>query len=169
MIKTFKSDNLEALDKDVNDFMASKGKDLPVRTEVYVADGKIWHKATVFWDGVRDSLPGGHQTAIQGAGDTQIPEVHVQALEDVDASEGTQTVKKQASDNKLGALWWQKSGELTGKFNNQAIAMPQNVIGTLNTEGKATVTIQGETAVVIKNQYKKTDKHPDFVILRKRD
>mgnify|MGYP001616822597 FL=1 len=34
-IKTFLNKNTQELDREVNEFMGSKGKDLPVRTEVF--------------------------------------------------------------------------------------------------------------------------------------
>lgn len=57
MIKTFVNTDALALDRAVNDAMAQHGRDLPVRTEMVVHDGRILHKAVLFFDGVKDARP----------------------------------------------------------------------------------------------------------------
>ena len=136
MIKTIINQDTEKLDQEVNKFMS--GRNLAVRTEAYVVPNiDVGYRAY-------------HKAVI-----------FYNAEED----------KPKAKPEKIGALW--KYGDtLKGKLNgeehivikiSQFKELPKITKGNIchkETEYK------GNKIKIYKNEYKKEDKHPDFVIYR---
>lgn len=151
MIKTIIKATSEDLDVAVNDFMATKARNLPVRTECFLLEGLVYHKATIFWD--EDMSPKRSVNLDTGAIEEEVI---------------FREPKKKS--NKRGSLWIQQNGNVTGNFideNDQEIkiALPQKARDQLKNEGKIGLKIRGIDVRCIANQFKKTAQHPDFVIL----
>lgn len=143
MIKTIVEPTLEDLDREVNAFLREKKINAPVRTETYVIDGEPYHKATVFYD--------------ENFGST------TQA-----ANPDLSKLDKNTYENK-GALWIQEDGSYKGKWNDETISISENLIAQLEQNGKVELNLKGVDSIIIPNQFKKTEKHPDFVILPKKN
>ena len=162
MIKTFISEKIEELDKACNDFMATKTRNLPVRTESFVINSgtsyKVFHKNTVFFD-ERFEKPEEPGLAYN---DINIGE------ETIDAPDTATPAKKPT--NKLGSLWLQKDNKtISGNFNDARIVIPEVVepkIKALQEGDKLEVTMKGDKVLIIKNKFKKTPTHPDWIIMK---
>ena len=154
MIKTIISVKIEELDKQVNEFMSARKQNLPVRTEVFVIEGggsaTVMHKATIFFD--ENFLQS--KTGLKVDMSHEIPEI---------------TKPKDASKKEgMGALWIQKNGEVTGKFDGEDYGLPMDIIDRLDDGERVIVKINGKLSVIMANKYKKTENHPDYVILPKK-
>jgi len=163
-VKTFSGEDLVKLDEEVNAFMKSKGRNCPVRTEGFlVSDSvnvwKIVHKSTVFYD---DPTFVGNQgdritTAANKAADSFFPS-------------GSQASPPSDKKQQIGALWV-KDGKTTGKFNGSNFELTEDIQKALeHTQTKAgdemmVGTIRDVAVRIIKNQFKKEAKHPEYVIL----
>jgi len=154
MIKIF-SGKPEAVSIKVNEFMKEQGKDLPVRTDI---DDKGEYVATVFYNGVL-------------AIDKEVSQLfgEEEVVEDSNSSDS------KGSDDKVGALWIQKDKSIRGKFQGGNYAMLNeesmkkeftevtSKAGNPMLEGK----IEDVEVRIIKNEYKKTENQPDFIIFKK--
>jgi len=148
MIKIFIG-SPEEVSKQVNDFMEKQGKDLPVRTDI---NGKGDYVATVFYNAIVPTRP--------------IPEENVN-LETPQENKG--------SDDKIGALWIQKDKSISGKINeenfkafdvkelNQKFEAVETKAGKIMLEGD----FKGTEIRIIENAFKKTEKHPDYIVFKK--
>lgn len=142
MIKTFINKNSEELDTLVNAFMTIKKSNLPVRTETYIAsDGVTHHKAVVFYN---ESFPADSEVG------TEVPG-------------GTSPVSK---PEKVGALWYQNDGKLTGLWKDKSkIEIDEKTASTLAGGSGVDTAMKGVLVRIIKNKFKDTAKHPDFVLM----
>ena len=143
MIQTFIRSNPVELDTEVNNFMRQRRQNLPVRTECYLINGMVIHKATVFYD--QDFRLGGSTIA----------------------AEQTQPQAAKPVSDKKGALWIQNNGTLTGNYNGKNVQLEgdqANTIRMMREGQKINLVLDGDKAVVIPNKFKKTEKHPDYVI-----
>tara|TARA_Y100000310_G_C20670209_1_gene809824 strand:- start:336 stop:779 length:444 start_codon:yes stop_codon:yes gene_type:complete len=147
MIEIFTGNPIKVA-KDVNDFMEKQGKDLPVRTDI---DKEGNYVATVFYNGVAPTP-------------MAIPE------EKVNIGFGENT-----SSDKIGALWVQKDKSVRGKINEEQFNAFD--IKELNTKFEQVTTKSGKTMLegdfkgteirIIENAFKKTEKHPDYIVFKK--
>lgn len=145
MIKTIVSDDVNRLDMEVNEFMTSRKRNLPVRTEAYVLNfgdsTKVYHKATIFYD--------------EPFGDSELPS------------------KTSSIREKVGALWIQKDNSISGTLDintkGERIGIPDNLapsLAFLKEDTELEMTINDHKVKVIRNKFKKEAKHPDYVIYR---
>ena len=154
MIKTFISEDITQLDKMTNDFMCEKARNLPVRTESFVVNYgnslKIYHKNTVFFD---ENL-----TKKEEIEEINVPENNLD------------TEKETKATNKIGALWIQSDGKMiSGTLQNERIVIPENIrekIHNIYGSDKLEMKIKDSPVVIIRNKFKNTAKHPDFVIMK---
>jgi len=153
MIKIFRG-KPDAVSIKVNDFMKEQGKDLPVRTDI---DDKGEYVATVFYNGV---------LAIDRL---------MSPLGEEEVVEDSKSSNSKGSDDKIGALWIQKDKSIRGKFQdgNYAMlnveAMKKEFTETTSKAGNPMLegTIEDIEVRIIKNEYKKTENQPDFIIFKK--
>ena len=165
MIHTIVAKTVAELDASVNAFMTTRRQNLPVRTEVFVVPGEaagsnfVYHKATIFYDD-RFPLPPDYSTGAQ----VQTP---VQQPPQVPYNPAVvnQAIAETKKQEDRGALWVQKNGSVTGKFRDENIAVPLAIIETVKSQGSAEINLKGVTLRVIANKFKKTAKHPDYVLL----
>lgn len=145
MIKTIVSDDVNRLDMEVNEFMTSRKRNLPVRTEAYVLNfgdsAKVYHKATIFYD---------------------------EPFADSELAQNTSTIRE-----KVGALWIQKDNSISGTLDIDAkgerIGIPDNLapsLAFLKEDTELEMTIKNHKVKVIRNKFKKEAKHPDYIIYR---
>jgi hypothetical protein len=182
MIKTFISTSPEELDKLINDFMRVRKQNLPVRTEVWAGPNGVYHKATVFFDERFDAIPKpvakDNQDDVLGTGKYQNDPIMKQLNQALIAEEiiaEDQQVEYQGSQKakmeKLGALWIQANGSIIGTFMESRISMPETVLEKLRLKPgeHADLTMKGQKVVVMGNKFKKTEKHPDLIIFKRRE
>ena len=156
MIKTIQANSLEKLDEEVNAFMKARKQNLPVRTESYDIGGSIWHKATIFFDErFQTEQPDAIEEEVIRMDDEKVY---------ADRNDVFQKKSEQSPD-KLGALWWQENGSLTGKFKGENIAMTASVIEKLKANGKTEVKMRGVDVFVMANKFKNKPTAPDYVIM----
>jgi len=147
MIHTLISETTIDLDKAVNKFMQEKKADLPVRTETFMKGNTLFHKATIFYN--------------EAFKDNRTFDESGKVTEEIVV--GDSEPKEKPKDR--GALWTQKDGKVSGNWKSEPVTMPQTVVEKLNTGEKVDITLKGEKVFVMKNKFKKTAKHPDYVIL----
>lgn len=155
MIKTIINSNVEQLDKDTNAFIKTLStKSAPVRTECYVLNNQVFHKNTIFYDEARPAQ--------------KAPEEEI--LEESRQDE----YKEENRSKQIGALWSQRDGTISGKLQpngkdgaSEDIVLPENAQEILEQHGKCEITIKGIKARILHNKFKKTKKHPDYVIFRR--
>lgn len=144
MIKTIVEEKTEVLDQKVNEFMKARRQNLPVRTEVYVGVNGPRHKATIFYD-----------------------ENFSQKMEDQQPiNHEADNTKKE--NTKIGALWIQENGSVTGNCNEKKTSLDKDDVEYLQQHGAMNTLINGEEVFILKNKYKKAKTHPDYVIFSKR-
>ena len=143
-IKTFLNKNTQELDREVNEFMGSKGKDLPVRTEVFKVEKEIFHKATVFYDEIkRESIKEEKPT------------------------------KHSYEENKIGVAWKNKknSATLNVKLDENPNYIFYNK-KDFQKEGDDLIITNPATNVNYRfkpNLKKSNDKHPDWIIYQEEE
>jgi len=143
MIKTFVGKSPEEIDKLVNQFMEDKGKDMPVRqTIMYDKEGNLNYKYIVFYKGA---------SVVERA------------------TEAIHNPKK--ASGKLGSLW-QNENNYSGKLDDKSIKITKESwndkfeVREMQKGGYMRIgEIEGKKVRIIPNQFKKTEKHPDYVIL----
>ena len=142
MIKVFVGD-ADTVETAVNQFMTDKGKDFPVRTNVEMHEGRLVYIATVFFDGIKKQIT---PIAI-----TDIPE--------------------KSKSNKVGALW-QKGNEFTGTIEDKKVKITKETWDNLPTQTTKKgdemkiLNLESGDARILKNQFKNTPNHPDYVVLQ---
>ena len=169
MIHTILADKVDELDRQVNDFMRQKKRNLPVRTESYVVEmgntTKVIQKATIFYDENFNVNDGGH--VVDNGQETYSEEL----VEEEKSIHQEEPEKKKSAQ--IGALWFSKDGKtLTGKCNNESTAVPENItakIKQLQNGDKYPLIIKKVDTVIIRNKFKESTRHPDFVIYPKRE
>ena len=144
MIKTIVAKTPEDLDKGVNDFMASKQRNLPVRDGCeQMPDGSMLYRAMVFFD------------------------ENFKVVDSNGEATGETTTGK---PEKIGALWIQKDKSISGEVRKAKIKITPEVkekLVYLGVADKLELTMKDEIVTVFRNKYKKEDKHPDFLIYTK--
>ena len=149
MIKTIISETLEVLDQQVNAVMKAMQKNLPVRTETFIEGGVVVHKATIFYD-------------------EPFPYVRNAAPEVIDKARMVQEVGRKEEPKEFverGALWTHPNGDITGEYKKIKVALDKVSVQNLKDNGWVNVTVNGEELHVIKNQFRKNPKAPDYVML----
>lgn len=148
MIKTFIAGTPEELDSKVNDFMIKRKENLPVRDGCdLLSSGKMLYRAMVFYNGKFNTTP-----------EKTIVEEQIR-VDDV--------AKDNTKPEKVGALWVQNDKSITGTFREAKIIIPDTIkekLVYLGVSDKLEITMKDEKVRVIRNKFKKTDKHPDYVI-----
>lgn len=144
MIKIFQGTNPSTLEKQANDFMQEIGRDCPVREEVL--DGTFI--LVVFYNGVKT--------------ETNVPATTPINIE---------SIPDKPKSNKVGALW-QKGDEFTGTIENKKVKITKETWDNLPTQTTKKgdtmkiLNLQSGDARILKNQFKNTPKHPDYVVLQ---
>lgn len=150
MIEVFVGD-ADTVEKAVNKFMTYKGKDFPVRTNTEVVNDNIVYIATVFYDGVKK--------------ETNVPKTKQLDIDRI-------TVKPKS--DKIGALWqrgkiYSGTIEVNGEKNPLVLTQEQwDNLETVDTKAGDKMKIGHYKDMkfrIIANQFKNTEKQPDFVIM----
>jgi len=148
MIKTFIAGTPEELDSKVNDFMIKRKENLPVRDGCdLLSSGKMLYRAMVFYTGKFNTTP--EKTIVE-------EQIRVDNV-----------AKDNTKPEKVGALWVQNDKSITGTFREAKIIIPDTIkekLVYLGVSDKLEITMKDEKVRVIRNKFKKTDKHPDYVI-----
>lgn len=149
MIKTILDYNIENLDRKANEFMKTKKKNLPVRTEMVVIPSdielKILHKCTIFYDERFES--------------NSVP---TEDLSEINTNDD-EKIGESKSQNR-GSLWI-NNGKIKGYWNEKPISLNDDNSEKLTVNGKLNLVLDGIKAIVIKNKFKEKEKQPDYVIL----
>jgi hypothetical protein len=133
------------LDTKVNDFMKEKGRNMAVRNFMIVApDGQmVIYQAMVFYD-----FP--FNAPVKPAA----PAMSYPGLK-------TEPAKPQVKTDR-GALWEQKDGSITGKWNDEKISVPEEFVAQLRETGTCECSDHGMIVIVSRNPDKKEARHPDY-------
>jgi hypothetical protein len=160
MIRTLINKDIQKLDEQVNEFMAMMKRNLPVRTEALVWNGEVIHKATIFFE--------------ENFGNTNKMQEVIEEVESVEAETEIKEIepKPKKENLKIGAIWKQKDGSLSGTINSKRIKIPDTIkqkILDLQESSHLNFEFAGQEVVVFTNKYKTTIKHPDYVLYRRRE
>lgn len=158
MIKTFINKDINKLDTEVNDAMAEHCRNLPVRTEMVVIGNEVLHKATMFFD-YDFKADNGYELPV--------------ATGQPKSSEGFDPVHNgitppgpKPSNNKIGALWVQNTGSVSGMLNDQKIVVPPLIGAELIQNTKWKGILFNTSVSIIANKFKQTATQPNYVIFK---
>lgn len=157
MIKTVICENPAQLDKEVNDFMVMRKQNLPVRTEVFVTEKAVYHKATIFFD---ESFNANKDS----------PGYDVITEEPIEEYPEVKKTYTKMPNERIGAIWIQKDGSMSGKFRDLPIVIPPEVkerIAVIVQGKELDLTMKGEAVFIIRNKFKKEPRQPDFIIYQR--
>jgi hypothetical protein len=141
MIKVFEETSAERIEKSVNDFMKKVGYNCAVRDHMVVLpNGQIVWGACVFWDGDKEEVVN-------------------------ETSEPTKAGNNEDGPKDIGALWVQKSGKIKGNWKGKEVTLSQEEGETLLENGFMDMKLGDDAVHIITSKYKKTAKHPDYIIL----
>ena len=134
-----------------NQFMEDKGKDFPVRTNTQIVEGQLVYVATIFYDGVKK--------------ETNVPKTTPIDIADI---------QPKSKSDKIGALWQRGkvySGTIEIGEEQKPLVLTQEQwdnLETVDTKAGDKMKIGHYKDMkfrIIANQFKNTEKHPDFVIM----